>query len=647
MHHKTLALFLLFCCLAGSFQAHAYTDSQRARLYIIYLNKAKLADRMGDEESAIVYYKKALEMRPSDELAHDLFDHSYDKTRAVYQASSDTMALQRLDEYRYDANRYQYQPVRTESQSYQPQPIRQDYSYSSKPLIPRQVNYDKPYQPEVSSTAQPISSHDPAAYWEEPDGTWVKTAVKPSSPATVKAKTDDGYMPSISVSATDEEISHAKRQKNVNLFKKAFRGIAGLFKGGQKTESSPIEHSIKSDSKSSPSDSSNPPPIIPKNRSTPPDESVIASEYSSTQTVSRNRTADNGEFNGFRWLQMSWEQKQNAARDAAEILTAAGMRLSGDASDYVLEVNKLLADQPELASDRFELIFAKAVNYFESHRPSSLPPAAKTAWQSEPEFSNFYNEDHSLSNDRRRVIHPDEPQTSASTVAMSKPVRSEGVTFSTSVVAAPDETVSKSEPKSDTPSVSHSSGVKSLMGSDWKNMSSDEKLDFIKSVSLDLHRAGVPMRNTHQQHIAIIDGMIDKYPAIQNQTLVSIFSKIVNESQSMAQQSAGPAAAVRQPDPAPGETPTFQSKNFKASAWTQMDYETKKGYVASAAKLLSESNIRLTKPHQEYVFMLDDFLKKYPESENQDLSEIFARVIYVIDPEARQALENKRNSQNK
>ncbi|MCA9395932.1 MAG: hypothetical protein KC649_02075, partial [Candidatus Omnitrophica bacterium] len=157
MHPKTLALFLLLSCLAGSFQAHAYTDSQRARLYIIYLNKAKLADRMGDEESAIVYYKKALEMRPSDELAHDLFDHSYDKTRAVYQASSDTMALQRLDEYRYDANRYQYQPVRTEPQSYQPQPIRQDYSYSGSPLIPKQVNYDKPYRSEASPAVQPIS----------------------------------------------------------------------------------------------------------------------------------------------------------------------------------------------------------------------------------------------------------------------------------------------------------------------------------------------------------------------------------------------------------------------------------------------------------------------------------------------------------
>lgn len=645
MHPKTLALFLLLSCLAGSFQAHAYTDSQRARLYIIYLNKAKLADRMGDEESAIVYYKKALEMRPSDELAHDLFDHSYDKTRAVYQASSDTMALQRLDEYRYDANRYQYQPVRTEPQSYQPQPIRQDYSYSGSPLIPKQVNYDKPYRSEASPAVQPISSHDPAAYWEEPDGTWVKTTVKPSAPASVKS--DDSYMPSISVSATDEEISHAKRQKNVNLFKKAFRGIAGIFKGGKKSESSPVEHSAKTSSDTVSPAGSNPPPIIPKNRSTPSDEPISPRDYSSPQPASRNPAASSGEFNGFRWLQMSWEQKQNAARDAAEILTAAGMNLSGDASDYVLEVNKLLADQPELATERFELIFAKAVNYFESHRQTSLPPAVKTVRQSEPEFSDFYNEDHSLSNDRRQLIHPDEPQTSASAAVMSKPVRSEGVTFSTSVVAAPDEAASKPKPKTDMSSVSHSPAVKSLMGSDWKNMSSDEKLDFVKSVSLDLHRAGVPMRNTHQQHIAIIDGMIDKYPAIQNQTLVSIFSKIVNESQSMAQQSASPAAAVRQPEPAPAETPTFQSKNFKASAWTQMDYETKKGYVASAAKLLGESNIRLTKPHQEYVFMLDDFLKKYPESENQDLSEIFARVIYVIDPEARQALENKRNSQNK
>lgn len=630
--------FVVISCVGGSTYSQAYTEAQRAKLYVIYLNKARLAERMGDNERAAVEYQQALEMRPSDELAYTLFDNSYDKSKTVYQASADTTGMQRLDQYRQRADRLYYQPANAETTPYYiPEPTAPFVAARShapqalhlndipRHFQPNDVRYPSPSH-EAVEEFKPISESD--SYWKDPDGMWVKTSVT----STQKNETAESYMPAINHSFPEKEVQQQKREKNVNLFKKTFRGVAAMFKGKGTADKKLSTKDISEYSAEDTDKPSSHAPIVPKNKN---NQLQIDEASVGVPQI----TSD--EFNGFRWLEISWEKKQSAAREAAKMLENADIQLTGDASDYVLEVNKVLADHPEMALERFEVIFAKAVNDFELKQASTDSPLVKLSNKpSDPTITP------SLGDDERRLIKP---------TLVSEPIHSEGITVTTSVVPVEEKDLPKPVPAAIQP-IFPNPAPKTLVGSDWAEMSDEQRLSFIKSVSLDLHRAGVPMHSTHEQHIVVMNNMIDKYPVLQTQSLVSIFSRLVNESQlhvkaevveekKSSQPSLIEPVQVLPSEKTEGPAPTFQSENLKATAWLQMDYQTKKNYVASAAKLLEQSGIRLTKPHQEYAFMLDDFLKKYPESVNQELSEIFARVIYVIDPDARRALEAKKKSQ--
>lgn len=72
--------------------------------------------------------------------------------------------------------------------------------------------------------------------------------------------------------------------------------------------------------------------------------------------------------------------------------------------------------------------------------------------------------------------------------------------------------------------------------------------------------------------------------------------------------------------------------------WMEMTRESKLTFVMIAIQSLRKSNVELSLPHMEYAELMDQYLTIHPQIISSELTNIFANMVYAVDPASRKQL---------
>lgn len=88
----------------------------------------------------------------------------------------------------------------------------------------------------------------------------------------------------------------------------------------------------------------------------------------------------------------------------------------------------------------------------------------------------------------------------------------------------------------------------------------------------------------------------------------------------------------------------IQGSELSGKDWLEMPRESKLTFVMIAVQSLRKSKVQLSLPHVEYAELLDQYLVIHPQIVAHDLTNIFANMVYAVDPSSRKQLNTLNKS---